>query len=288
MAKPTSWSFSTASIDTANWGWFWSGSTWCLPIWEGSGTTLNSIGSFNNPMYFGATTAAPTWSTDANGVTLAFDGANDTCYESASYPPASGLNGMMQASSGSWTIYWVVTPGSLTGYQQVIGDGIGGSVGSMYPRINQTTNYWNSEIRCTDGTAGGTISDTVAAVSGTLYVNIMTYDHANKLVQMYKNGQPVNTALNIGGKTIKAGGRVYLGSVGSDLNSFWRGNISMVGKQAGLWSSASIAQFYANPWGPITQYIAPTSAVNRVITGTQNNAIFAPTDGSPCIYTFGG
>jgi hypothetical protein len=161
-----------------------------------------------------------------------------------------------------------------------------GDPGQILWRVNNN-GYFEIQLSGPGGWPVGWFPNATGTISsGSLYTIITQFNATTKNFTYWVNNlqsQVVNY-----NTTVASGSNLALGvgqTDGGQYTEYWKGHISMVGLQRSLWSSASIAQFIANPWGPITQY---TQAVNRVITGTQNNAIFAPAGGSPVTYTFGG
>ena len=269
MAKPTSWSFSTASIDTANWGWFWSGSYFMIPMWENTGATLNSIGTISTPF---VKASGVNWVNESNGIGLSF-GAIAGQYASQSTPRSFGK----LMSQSSHTVYSQFRVGTHNAYPYVYGDTDRATYSVLTRGFVLVSNAIWSQIGTT---VGGlySLNTGVSTSSGSLYTCVSTWNSTTKAVTMYINATSSVYTGTAGGDTMYSQSSatedgIYIGQSGPTTNGnlhTWGGNILLFGAQQTIWTGDQINQFLNNPYGPITQYTAPTpqNPVKTTLTGT--------------------
>ena len=249
--KPVKWTFNSGSVDPA-WSWFWAGQTWCLPMWEGTGTSsLADIGSLKKP----ATLVGATWASDAtDGVKLRF---NSGQYVDMTSPIGFGT----LVNQSSYTAYAIVRSGIVDGnYHFIFMDWSSGGFAGTCGLGQSSTKKWGIY----DYPHGlHWIYSNASVVSGSLVTLVATWDGTTQ--KLYVNGTQEGGDFSV--NTLAAGSNLTIGRGGAYADYYWNGDMLMVGAQCTAWSAQHVADFAANPFGPITQ-VRSTIRFSSATSGT--------------------
>lgn len=202
--------------------------------YPGSGTTWTDLSGNGNNGTFGASTAAPTYST-ANGGSIVFDGSND-------YVNIGVGKGVNQFSADFTVSAWVMADSTGSGFGNIIGD--------YYTNSLATTNEW--QLMMSNGAqisfyrvGTGSIFNIASGYSANTWINV-TVSRIGSTISLYTNSNLIATATNsqIFGT---ATGNLNIGIDGNNTSEPFKGRIATIQiyKDKGLSESEVLENFNA-------------------------------------------
>jgi len=254
MIKPAQWAFDKTKVDPS-WNWFWSGSTICWPMWENTGSFVADIGTIGAHAIFATESFAPSWNTDANGVTIYFarSGSSNTGSFIELVTP-TGFGTLME--TGSYTMYAVIRPDNVCpipeASQTIIGDYNNLLVSeSIMIKESYDKRYCMAFSSCGEGQLGDILTPDD---NGQLKVMVMTWDGDTRMFSARTNDIHIGQSPEIFVPySYKMGCELVIGRSGMVDGHYFNGDIAMIGVHKGVvWTDQQVTDFTANPFGPIT------------------------------------
>lgn len=242
--KPVQWTADFGKIRF--WRQYSSAGLWLPPMWENAGTALADLGDLASPFTLAGVTL-PSWTGDALGVALLFDGTSSRCDMNTPI----GFGSLV--ANGSFTVFAVVRPNAVGALRMILGDAAANATAFSLDLRQQATDVWAFSV----GYSGGNdvVNGTAPVVNGALAVLVGTWDLSvpgHHMQTLYTNGN-LDGAGDFLARTQVNGTALTVGRNGAYSDNYFSGNILLVGAQKGVWTPTQIAQFSADPFGVITQ-----------------------------------